>query len=299
MHRRRLRLSLSSLRLRRVVRRSELLGVLHHPGGNEGRGGDLVPREPGERFLVRFDAGVNRTLEPPARFRRRRFVVVGIVGPSATVWVRVWVRVWWARRRERDARGKPTAAAPAAMSHRAMSHRAMRHRGTRRRVWRRRRVDPLRRGNRRTGRTRRRRRRGRMDTRDTRAVRYADGRASLPPRRRSLELPPRFRRERSDGGSLNGRSLSEPRGVARELPIVHLRVETALRVVGWVNAVRYAVRYEASPPVPSRRRRARLAALAPPPRPRLSATNEPWPRPFASIRLHPTPIRVVVPDDPS
>ena len=75
-----------------------------------------------------------------------------------------------------------------------------------------------------------------MDTRDTRAVcyavRYADGRASLPPRRRSLELPPRFRRERSDGGSLNGRSLSEPRGVARELPIVHLRVETALRVVG-------------------------------------------------------------------
>ena len=213
--------------------------------------------------MVEFDAGGNRTLDPPARF-----LVVGIVGPSAAR----SRRRRWAGRRERDARRKPTADVRYfyvrySSSNRAMSHRAMSHR-----VRRRRRVHPLRRGNRRTRRRRRRGRTGTRDTRDTRAD-GRDGRASLPPRRRSLELPPRFRRERSDGGSLNSRSLSEPRGVARELPIVHLRVETALRVVGWVNAVRYAVRYvvQRVPIVDSRivvaeRDRARPVPLPQPPK---------------------------------
>ena len=191
--------------------------------------------------MVEFDAGGNRTLEP---FSYRRFLVVGIVGPSAAFRSR---RRGWAGRRERDARRKPTAARGRyfyvrySSSNRAMSHRAMSHR-----VRRRRRVDPLRTD----GRTRRRRRRGRTDTRDTRAD-GRDGRASLPPRRRSLELPPRFpsasrvrsRRRFKHLDGIGVCALSEPRRGARELPIVHPSLGRASRVVGWVNAVRYAVRY--------------------------------------------------------
>ena len=211
-----------------------------------------MPWEPGgTRFFVEFDAGGNRTLDPPARF-----LVVGIVGPSAAR----SRRRGWAGRRERDAQRKPTAAAAHAASRDvrysyvrySSSNRAMSHWATSHRVRRRRRVDPLRRGNRRTGRTRRRRRRGRTGTRDTRDTRAdgRDGRASLPPRRRSLELPPRFpgasrvRSRRRFKHRLDGiGALSEPRRGSRELPIVHPRLRRASRVVGRVNAVRCAVRY--------------------------------------------------------